>query len=317
MTNSPKETVAAEFIRISGQSGEPPVVVSVKLAGVVCQIRAPFPEWKHAFEDGSGVDAIRRARTGRLRRFATQDSPRIVARVREYPPAHELARQAWQSLPEVPPGCKLKVFWHGGGAYIVHERCLSRWDPVLDTIEILVRDANAIGDAEIAIRCPLLLFITERGGLAVHSCGLVHDGRAVIFFGVSGSGKTTFADMSHAQAILSDEAVIVDRRGPQWIAYGTPFAGTLESGENLAAPLVALVRLARGERNRVVRMPPGRALAELLKTVFLLDDSRATSRRALENAMTLADDVPVYELYSSPGPRVWPFVREELADLWR
>src|SRR5712692_2638871 len=55
-------------------------------------------------------------------------------------------------------------------------------------------------------------FIVTRGGFLLHGSGVVRKGRAYIFFGPSGAGKTTITALSPADTILSDDLTLVVRR---------------------------------------------------------------------------------------------------------
>lgn len=91
--------------------------------------------------------------------------------------------------------------------------------------------------------------LTHRGAL-LHASGFVHNGKAHLFAGTSGSGKTTAIHNAPSDArILSDELVVL-RANPQHphtlYAYGTPFYGDWGApGEEITAPLAAIHFLKR------------------------------------------------------------------------
>lgn len=72
--------------------------------------------------------------------------------------------------------------------------------------------------------------IAMRGGLLLHSAGIVVDGKAYLFLGRSGAGKTTLSRLALAAdvKILSDDINIVfPARDGGFVAGAIPFAGEL------------------------------------------------------------------------------------------
>ncbi|MBM4344766.1 MAG: hypothetical protein FJ100_15475 [Deltaproteobacteria bacterium] len=55
----------------------------------------------------------------------------------------------------------------------------------------------------------------RHGGLLLHGCSLVKEGRAAVVVGPSGAGKTTLAGRLPALA-LHDDIVVLARQGPRW-----------------------------------------------------------------------------------------------------
>src|SRR5712691_6353240 len=90
------------------------------------------------------------------------------------------------------------------------------------------------------------LVLAREGGFLLHAGSVVRNGRAFMFSGVSGAGKTTITRLAPADAtLLTDEMSYVRKEADGYHAYGTPFAGELAKvGENVRAPLAAVYLLA-------------------------------------------------------------------------
>ncbi len=81
------------------------------------------------------------------------------------------------------------------------------------------------------------LVLARQGGFLLHAASAVRNGKAFVFAGVSGAGKTTLSRLAPADAdVLSDEISYVRKEAGGYYAYGTPFAGEVLGGENLRAP---------------------------------------------------------------------------------
>ncbi|MGB5736329.1 MAG: hypothetical protein WBM40_17995, partial [Thiohalocapsa sp.] len=76
----------------------------------------------------------------------------------------------------------------------------------------------------------------RRGGVVLHSAGLVIDGRALLFAGRSGAGKTTLTRKGHGAGaqVLSDDINLVLPGAVGYEAHAVPFTG--EFGRTLAHP---------------------------------------------------------------------------------
>src|SRR4029077_15516862 len=92
-----------------------------------------------------------------------------------------------------------------------------------------------------------------QGGFLLHSASAIRNGKAFLFAGVSGAGKTTISRLAPpGVALLSDEISYVRRQDHGYTAFGTPFTGELAKlGENTSAPVAALYLLAQGSENRI------------------------------------------------------------------
>jgi hypothetical protein len=111
------------------------------------------------------------------------------------------------------------------------------------------RLAGAIGCLENYMRWTMADMAIQRGAFVLHSCGVVRDGRAYVFFGHSGAGKSTVAGLSGGDQILSDDLVLLGREADRWQASTTPFWGTFpqEAKAKGSYPVAGIFRLVQAE----------------------------------------------------------------------
>jgi hypothetical protein len=154
------------------------------------------------------------------------------------------------------------------------------------------------------------LVLAKQGGFLLHSASAIRNGKAFLFAGVSGAGKTTISRLAPADAtLLTDEISYVRRHGDGYIAYGTPFTGELAKlGENASAPVAALYLLAQGPENRIEPVPPANAGRELLANMLFFAKDPEMVRCAFQAACDFVDRVPVYRLTFVPDARVWEMI---------
>jgi hypothetical protein len=139
----------------------------------------------------------------------------------------------------------------------------------------------------------------------------VRKGRAFIFAGVSGAGKTTLARLAPADVdVLTDEISYVRKEAGGYYAYGTPFAGELaRAGENLRAPLTAVYLLNQGAENRVSGMGKAEAARGILtNTLFFAADVELVQAVFL-SALDLVERVPVRRLTFLPETGIWELIQ--------
>lgn len=146
------------------------------------------------------------------------------------------------------------------------------------------------------------------GGLLLHSAGVVKNGYAFLFFGASGSGKTTATRLSNGHTILSDDILIVKPVNGSFQAFGVPFrGGEMQDAPrtNTRAPLAGLYRLRKAPEHRLAPMPLARAVAELASCVPFVAINPDLGRQVVDTCARLAAQVPVFELYFRKDPDFW------------
>jgi len=107
----------------------------------------------------------------------------------------------------------------------------------------------------------------EQGGFALHSAGVLRDGRAWIFAGPSRSGKTTAVALAAPAESLGDDFGIVLPTDDGWRTFALPF----DSAEKVSGdpprgsfPIAAVWRLRHAEATRVVAANGALATAALM-----------------------------------------------------
>jgi hypothetical protein len=161
-----------------------------------------------------------------------------------------------------------------------------------------------------AFRIVHSLLLAKQGGLLVHAASVVRNGRAFLFAGVSGAGKTTISRLAPPDAtLLTDEISYLRREADGYAAYGTPFAGELaQPGENVRAPLAALYLLSQGPENRIDPVADADALRDVLRCVLFFAHDSELVGHVFDSACNLVQRVPVRRLTFVPDFRVWELI---------
>jgi len=185
----------------------------------------------------------------------------------------------------------------------------AEWDP--ESGRGRVRHSPSPYAIDSVLRIVHTILLAKQGGFLLHSASAVRGGRAFLFSGLSGAGKTTISRLAPADvALLTDEVSYVRRDGGGYRAFGTPFAGELARvGENVSAPIAAVYLLAKGRENRMDPVAPAEAGQRLLRNVLFFAQEPDLVKRVFEAACEFVARVPVYRLTFFPDGRVWELIR--------
>ncbi len=114
-----------------------------------------------------------------------------------------------------------------------------------------------------------LLATAGRNTVLTHASSVIYEGRAYLFLGKSGTGKSTHSRMwqtalEGVELMNDDHPVLrVDEDG-NTVAYGSPWSGKTPCYKNVSAPLGGIIRISRALHNRAVRLSPIQAYASLM-----------------------------------------------------
>ena len=185
----------------------------------------------------------------------------------------------------------------------------ARWNP--ETRQGRIRQTFSPYAIDSVLRIVHSLILARQGGFLVHAASAIREGKAFLFSGVSGAGKTTISRLAPPDAtLLTDEISYVRREGDRYIAFGTPFAGELARvGENRCAPLSALFLLEKGSQNRIEPVGPSEALRRLLRNILFFADDPELVKLVFQSACEFASLVPIHRLVFVPDQRVWDIIR--------
>jgi len=185
------------------------------------------------------------------------------------------------------------------------------WDPRAGAGQI--RQARSPYAVDSVLRIVHTLLLAQQGGFLIHAASAIRDGRAFLFAGVSGAGKTTISRLAPPDAtLLTDEISYVRPEAGGYIACGTPFAGELARlGENTSAPLSTLFLLEKGSENRITPVNPGDAICSLLRNILFFANDSDLVKRVFRSACRFIESVPVRRLTFVPDERVWEIISKE------
>ena len=192
----------------------------------------------------------------------------------------------------------LAMRWRWAGSRGVAESRFAR----VEIEEVSRREVRAVAstgpgpEGRAAVLSLLATALAERlGGLVLHATAVVVAGRAILFVGPSGAGKTTAANhTSGATWLCRDRALVVPDDVSGWTAWA--IAGgddvRLPRASDVCAPVGGILRVLRGKgSSRIVPLSRATSLLRLRESIQSGGTDTHDEERALESALRLLDDV--------------------------
>jgi hypothetical protein len=232
---------------------------------------------------------------------ATAKAPTLDLQI-ELEPASAIAAPEDKNGTELGP---VSVRLAEGRWRIEREDVTAEWDPI--SRRAWVRQTASPFSTDCVLRIVHSFLAASEGGFLLHSASAIRNGRAFLFSGASGAGKTTISRLAPLDAVLlSDEISYVKPRNDGYAAFGTPFAGDIgRSGENTSAMIAALYLIRHGIENTFEPLNSAAAVRQILQNVLFFGGDEGLANRVFESVCEFVRHVPVYHLTFSPDPSVW------------
>ncbi|MBR2333275.1 MAG: hypothetical protein IKA60_02970 [Rikenellaceae bacterium] len=141
--------------------------------------------------------------------------------------------------------------------------------------------------------------------VAVHTSVIMNGGKAYMFLGESGTGKSTHTRLwrQHIEGseLLNDDSPILRIEGDEAVVYGSPWSGKTPCYKPLRLPLGGITRLSQAPYNKMRRLGTLEAMGALLPSCppnFAYDDSLTDGMCAIISSVIAT--VPVFHLECLP-----------------
>ena len=145
---------------------------------------------------------------------------------------------------------------------------------------------------------------TPYNGLMLHASAAALGGRAYLFSGPCGRGKSTHTRLwqqtfGEAVQVFNDDKPALRRLDGRWYAYGTPWCGKDGINLNQKWPLGGICFLEKSQENRIRRLSAAEALPLILaQTTYRLPPQYM--ELLLASLDSLLREIPVFLLENRP-----------------
>lgn len=196
-----------------------------------------------------------------------------------------------------------------GAAYFDEPGYQGYIDLKANKAELSLASTRPLEDIDYFLRVIYAMLVFQAGGLLFHAAGIVRKGKAYLFFGHSGSGKTTVSRLSPKDVTLNDDLVLLIPEEVSWRVYSTPFWNPTQVRPSpQTAPLKGLYRLVQDRHVYLEAMSPGQAVAETFASAPVISGDPSKAGDLLLRCRQLLAVVPVYRLHFLPDDSFWKFV---------
>ncbi len=156
------------------------------------------------------------------------------------------------------------------------------------------------------LRMYLSWVLLTQDGFLLHAASVTRNGKAYIFVGRSGAGKSTVASLSPRGTVLTDEISLLKRVNGEWRAFGTPFWGEFKAdGANTSAPVAGIFRLIQARENRIEPLRPADLLKALLPCVLFFSSNVGDHERLLQILIGAIREIPGFYLHFRKNRSFW------------
>lgn len=144
-------------------------------------------------------------------------------------------------------------------------------------------------------------------GFYLHSSAIELDGKAYLFSGPCGMGKSTHTRIwqqvfGEKAKVFNDDKPALRRLGGRWYAYGTPWCGKDGININMKVPLAGICFLKQAPDNSIRQLSSMEALSMFLTQTLRKELEAEEVACMLQTADMLIREIPIFELENRPEP---------------
>lgn len=147
--------------------------------------------------------------------------------------------------------------------------------------------------------------LLQHDGLMLHASAVVLDGKAYLFSGPSGTGKSTHTRLwqktfGEGAIVINDDKPAIRKVDGTWYAYGTPWCGKDGINRNKKVKLAGICFLEQAEENAIRRLNMVEATHKILWQTLHRFRTTEKMDMLLASLDKLVREIPVFELKNRP-----------------
>jgi hypothetical protein len=197
-----------------------------------------------------------------------------------------------------------EVSFQDGKIKVIHRDFLAFFDFPKRKGEVFIpRDLTSV---ENFLRVLYSFLIVNRNGFLLHAAGVVNGEKGYVFFGKSGTGKTTVARLSTNYTLLSDDLLIIKKINGNFQVFATPFGGELiRERKNTKAVVDGFFLLKKSKRNHLKKVNYSKAVVNLMQNIVYFTKDQQAKIKLLNLACDCLTKIPCYEMHFLPDKSFW------------
>ena len=144
-------------------------------------------------------------------------------------------------------------------------------------------------------------------GMMLHASAVELDGKAYLFSGPCGMGKSTHTRIwqqtfGSAAQVFNDDKPALRHLDGKWYAYGTPWCGKDGINQNKKVPLAGICFLKQAPENKIRQLTPVEAVQRIISQTRRRFSQLENLDLMLQIVEKLSLEIPVFELENRPEP---------------
>ena len=183
----------------------------------------------------------------------------------------------------------------------------------------LANEDKAKEEIFLSARSAFLYYATKHHRFAMHSASIVYKGKAWLFSGYSGAGKSTHTGLWKKLFDVKDlngDLNLLGMEEGKPIVYGMPWCGTSEIYKNESYPLGGIVFLSQGPSEEFLPMENSERALNIMQRFVSVDWTKEGLERSLEFAKQIASSkVGIWSLRCTKNDSAAEFMKKEI-DKW-
>ena len=158
-------------------------------------------------------------------------------------------------------------------------------------------------------------YAQTKGMLFLHSASLLYEGKAWLFSGSSGTGKSTHTNLWHTlwgTPVLNGDLNLLAIKDGKPMIYGTPWCGTSGISDSTSYPLGGVVLLKQASGERLETLSPDEQIIGLLQRIISSSDTCFSLYKNLEVIGEITKQIPVFRLHCTKEPQAAIYMKEQI-----
>lgn len=168
-------------------------------------------------------------------------------------------------------------------------------------------DDFSIFDAFLKLVCAV--FFPQFDGFLLHASSLAKEGRAYVFSGETGVGKSTILRLSKQYLALADDTTIIRKIKGKYLVFASPFQERtkIEAG-NVKYSLRGVYFLTQGKKNYIERLTPRGANWKLMANFRALLADKDFLHALFPLCAEFAQETPCFSLSFKKDKSFWEII---------
>lgn len=199
---------------------------------------------------------------------------------------------------------------------MIAERCFARTE-----VKLYDTEADKGYVLTSLLRIAFSQAILREKAVSVHASAVYGNGKAYLFMGKSGTGKSTHSALwmscfEDFDLLNDDNPVLRLEYGQVW-AYGTPWSGKTPCYKNIGVPVGGVIRLKQAPFNRFLHEKDANAFIILLPACSVIHKDVYLSGLLCDLLAQMAEGIPVGLLECLPDKEAALLCRREIENIER